>query len=89
MEQREECLKINIFFSNDFCMANWKELSSVSHNQLNEDDFFVVNQFIYKKGLPKQSLKIRVEDGVRTRDIQNHNLALYQLSYNHHFGGQI
>ena len=25
----------------------------------------------------------RVDDGVRTRDSQNHNLELYQLSYNH------
>ena len=26
----------------------------------------------------------RVDDGARTRDSQNHNLELYQLSYNHH-----
>jgi hypothetical protein len=25
-----------------------------------------------------------VSDGTRTRDIQDHNLALYQLSYTHH-----
>ena len=24
------------------------------------------------------------DDGARTRDIQDHNLALYQLSYDHH-----
>ncbi len=27
---------------------------------------------------------VRVDDGARTRDSQNHNLELYQLSYNHH-----
>lgn len=27
------------------------------------------------------------KDGARTRDIQNHNLALYQLSYNLHING--
>ena len=26
----------------------------------------------------------RVNDGTRTRDNQNHNLALYQLNYIHH-----
>lgn len=25
-----------------------------------------------------------VADGARTRDIQNHNLVLYQLNYSHH-----
>jgi hypothetical protein len=25
----------------------------------------------------------RVTDGIRTRDIEDHNLALYQLSYSH------
>jgi hypothetical protein len=25
-----------------------------------------------------------VTDGIRTRDIKDHNLALYQLSYSHH-----
>lgn len=25
-----------------------------------------------------------VTDGTRTRDVQDHNLALYQLSYGHH-----
>jgi hypothetical protein len=29
-----------------------------------------------------------VIDGARTRDIQDHNLALYQLSYDHHVGRQ-
>ncbi len=29
----------------------------------------------------------RVTDGARTRDIQDHNLALYQLSYGHHHPG--
>ena len=28
----------------------------------------------------------RVTDGARTRDVQDHNLALYQLSYGHHWG---
>ena len=28
-------------------------------------------------------LGFRVIDGTRTRDIQDHNLALYQLSYDH------
>lgn len=27
-----------------------------------------------------------VIDGARTRDSQNHNLELYQLSYDHHWG---
>ena len=27
-----------------------------------------------------------VIDGARTRDSQNHNLELYQLSYDHHLG---
>lgn len=30
----------------------------------------------------------RVDDGARTRDSQNHNLELYQLSYNHHVSRQ-
>jgi hypothetical protein len=30
------------------------------------------------------SLRFRVTDGTRTRDVQDHNLALYQLSYGHH-----
>ena len=29
---------------------------------------------------------IGVGDGVRTRDVQIHSLALYQLSYTHHIG---
>jgi hypothetical protein len=29
-------------------------------------------------------LRLRVTDGIRTRDIKDHNLALYQLSYSHH-----
>ena len=35
--------------------------------------------------LPPSSfiLGFRVIDGTRTRDIQDHNLALYQLSYDH------
>ena len=28
---------------------------------------------------------MRVTDGTRTRDVQDHNLALYQLSYGHRF----
>ena len=31
---------------------------------------------------------IGVTDGTRTRDIQDHNLALYQLNYGHHVGRQ-
>jgi len=27
----------------------------------------------------------RVTDGTRTRDVQDHNLALYQLSYGHRY----
>jgi hypothetical protein len=30
-----------------------------------------------------------VIDGARTRDIQDHNLALYQLSYDHRLWGRI
>ena len=29
------------------------------------------------------SIGFRVTDGTRTRDVQDHNLALYQLSYGH------
>jgi hypothetical protein len=29
---------------------------------------------------------LRVTDGTRTRDVQDHNLALYQLSYGHRRG---
>ena len=29
---------------------------------------------------------IGVGDGIRTRDVQSHSLALYQLSYTHHIG---
>ena len=32
----------------------------------------------------KTKEKLGVSDGTRTRDIQNHNLELYQLSYAHH-----
>ena len=32
--------------------------------------------------------RIGVTDGTRTRDIQDHNLALYQLNYGHHVGRQ-
>ena len=28
-----------------------------------------------------------VGDGIRTRDVQIHSLALYQLSYTHHLDG--
>jgi hypothetical protein len=39
-----------------------------------------------KKGYPMDNLFCwRVIDGARTHDIQNHNLALCQLSYDHHF----
>ena len=31
---------------------------------------------------------IGVTDGARTRDIQYHKLALYQLNYGHHVGRQ-
>ena len=27
---------------------------------------------------------VRVADGTRTRDSQDHNLVLYQLNYSHH-----
>ncbi len=27
-----------------------------------------------------------VGDGIRTRNVQSHSLALYQLSYTHHIG---
>jgi hypothetical protein len=33
---------------------------------------------------PKQILTSGVSDGTRTRDIQDHNLVLYQLNYTHH-----
>ena len=33
-----------------------------------------------------QFMKNGVTDGARTRDNQNHNLGLYQLSYGHHVG---
>ena len=29
------------------------------------------------------SIRFRVTNGTRTRDVQDHNLALYQLSYGH------
>ena len=29
-----------------------------------------------------------VTDGTRTRNVQNHNLVLYQLSYSHHLSGR-
>src|SRR5947209_5845275 len=32
---------------------------------------------------PLTSNPMRVTDGTRTRDVQDHNLALYQLSYGH------
>lgn len=32
----------------------------------------------------KHALTCGVDDGTRTRDIQNHNLVLYQLNYAHH-----
>jgi hypothetical protein len=35
-------------------------------------------------GVKQQEVRIRVTDGTRTRDVQDHNLALYQLSYSHH-----
>ncbi len=31
--------------------------------------------------------KFGVSDGIRTRDVQIHSLALYQLSYAHHTKG--
>ena len=45
-----------------------------------------------ERGEPRPSLRpgrlncgnLGVSDGTRTRDIQDHNLALYQLSYAHH-----
>jgi hypothetical protein len=32
----------------------------------------------------KHTLTAGVSDGTRTRDIQDHNLTLYQLNYTHH-----
>jgi hypothetical protein len=32
----------------------------------------------------KYPLTCGVSDGTRTRDIQDHNLTLYQLNYTHH-----
>ena len=32
--------------------------------------------------------KFGVGDGIRTRDVQIHSLALYQLSYTHHLGAR-
>ena len=34
--------------------------------------------------LVRLNLKNGVGDGIRTRDVQIHSLALYQLSYTHH-----
>ena len=34
-------------------------------------------------------LRVWVTDGTRTRDVQDHNLALYQLSYGHRVGHQM
>jgi hypothetical protein len=34
---------------------------------------------------PEKWSEFRVTDGARTRDIEDHNLALYQLSYGHHW----
>ena len=41
--------------------------------------------------IPHSSFCIRKEgvtDGARTRDVQDHNLALYQLSYGHRVFGE-
>ncbi len=39
-------------------------------------------------GVPRHALtKLGVGDGIRTRDVQIHSLALYQLSYTHRIGG--
>ena len=43
--------------------------------------------FISVSGYQIISRGIGVSDGTRTRDIQNHNLTLYHLSYAHHFRG--
>ncbi len=32
----------------------------------------------------RPAVLLRVTDGARTRDIQIHNLVLYQLNYGHH-----
>ncbi len=43
-------------------------------------------------GEEAESSKLEVDgviDGTRTRDNQNHNLGLYQLSYDHQPDGQI
>ncbi len=38
-------------------------------------------------GVPRHALtKLGVGDGIRTRDVQIHSLALYQLSYTHQIG---
>ena len=35
-------------------------------------------------GSPSERYFCGVSDGTRTRDIRDHNAALYQLSYTHH-----
>ena len=44
-------------------------------------------QLSYERSFASLSAS-RVDDGARTRDSQNHNLELYQLSYNHHVSRQ-
>ena len=38
------------------------------------------------KSRPACAGVLGVGDGIRTRDVQSHSLALYQLSYTHHVG---
>jgi hypothetical protein len=37
-----------------------------------------------RKHADRASFLVGVSDGTRTRDIQDHNLTLYQLNYTHH-----
>ena len=41
---------------------------------------------IQKRIAPGASCEVGVGDGIRTRDVQIHSLALYQLSYTHRTG---
>ena len=46
----------------------------------------IKQEFLYFSHFEKIETEFKdgVTDGARTRDNQNHNLALYQLNYGHH-----
>ena len=59
-------------------------MNSVSSETQTLEVIDLIEEFCVPDGRRFVLFKNGVDDGTRTRDNQNHNLALYQLNYIHH-----